>query len=78
VPGTDFALDLLPATGLVTSSDDYYPTVAINALMRVLRDPGLSSQHSRAVQALFEIIKAMGLNFVPYLPKVGSPQMQAP
>lgn len=68
--GGDQAFDLLPATGLVTSSEDYYPTVAINALMRVLRDPGLASLHSKAVGSLFEIIKAMGLNFVPYLPKV--------
>ena len=37
--------DLLPAAGLVTSSEEYYPTVAINALMRSLRDPALSSHH---------------------------------
>ena len=63
-------LDLLPSSGMVTSSEDYYPTVAINALMRVLRDPTLASLHGRAVAALFQIIKAMGLGFVPYLPKV--------
>jgi len=62
--------DLLPAVGMVTSSEDYYPTVAINALMRVLRDPSLASLHGRAVTALFEIVKSMGLGFVPYLPKV--------
>lgn len=43
--GDDFGSDLLPAAGLVTSSEDYYPTVAINALMRVLRDSALASQH---------------------------------
>eukprot|EP00976_Prorocentrum_cordatum_P105029 1194128-Prorocentrum_minimum.AAC.1 len=26
--------ELLPSSGLATSSDEYYPTVAINALMR--------------------------------------------
>ena len=77
VPGLDgvgggggACLDLLPSSGMVTSSEDYYPTVAINALMRVLRDPTLISLHGRAVTALFQIIKAMGLGFVPYLPKV--------
>jgi FKBP12-rapamycin complex-associated protein len=65
------ALDLLPSAGLVTSSEDYYPTVAINALMRVLREPSMAVLHGKAVAALFEIIKAMGLSFVPYLPKVG-------
>lgn len=41
----EFGTDLLPSAGLVTSSEDYYPTVAINALVRVLRDPALASQH---------------------------------
>jgi FKBP12-rapamycin complex-associated protein len=63
-------LDLLPSSGLVTSSEDYYPTVAINALMRILRDPALNALHGRAVLALFQIVKSMGLGFVPYLPKV--------
>lgn len=62
--------DLLPSSGLVTSSDDYYPTVAINALMRVLRDPAHSSQHLAVIRALLHIFKALSLNAVPYLPKV--------
>ena len=72
LPGGEQTLDLLPSAGLVTSSEDYYPTVAINALMRVLREPSMASLHGKAVAALFEIIKAMGLSFVPYLPKVGT------
>ena len=73
LPGGEQALDLLPSAGLVTSSEDYYPTVAINALMRVLREPSMAALHGKAVAALFEIIKAMGLSFVPYLPKVWGP-----
>ena len=38
--------------------------------MRVLREPSAASLHGKAVAALFDIIKAMGLAFVPYLPKV--------
>ncbi|EFJ44271.1 target of rapamycin, growth-regulatory PI3K-like protein kinase [Volvox carteri f. nagariensis] len=49
---------------------DYYPTVAINALMRVLRDPALASQHLAVIRALLSIFKALQLNVVPYLPKV--------
>lgn len=45
--------------------------MAINALMRVLREPSMATLHGKAVAALFDIIKAMGLSFVPYLPKVG-------
>lgn len=62
--------DLLPSAGLATSSEDYYPTVAINALMRLLRDPSSSSLHGKAVNSLFRIVRSMGLGFVPYLPKV--------
>lgn len=40
--------DLLSSAGLVTSSEEYYPTVAINALMRTLRDPAMSSHHPQA------------------------------
>lgn len=69
LPAGDQALDLLPAVNLVTSSEDYYPTVAINALMRVLRNPGLAGLHSRTVSALFDIIKSMGFGFVQYLSK---------
>lgn len=37
--------ELLPAGALLTGSEEYYPIVAINALMRSLRDAALSSQH---------------------------------
>lgn len=70
LPQGDPTGDLIPSAGLVTSSEDYYPTVAINAIMRLLRNPGLVGLHTRAVAALFEIIKSMGFNFVLYLPKV--------
>ena len=65
-----FAGDLLPAAGLVTSSEDYYPTVAINALMRNLRDPAMSSHHPQVIRSLFYIFQALHLGSVPYLPKV--------
>jgi len=60
---------LLPAAGLVTSSEEYYPTIAINALIRALRDPAMVSHHEPVVKALFTIFGALGLNSVPYLPK---------
>ena len=62
--------DLFPSGAPATSSEEYYPAVAINALMRLLRDPSSAILHSRAVQALFKIIRSMGLGFVPFLPTV--------
>ncbi|GAB4853400.1 hypothetical protein Ancab_017578 [Ancistrocladus abbreviatus] len=63
----DLPMDLWPSFG---TSEDYYSTVAINSLMRVLRDPSLSSYHQKVVGSLMFIFKSMGLGCVPYLPKV--------
>lgn len=52
------------------TSEDYFSTVAINSLMRILRDPSLSSYHQKVVGSLMFIFKSMGLACVPYLPKV--------
>lgn len=32
------------------SHEDYYPTVVINALMKILRDPSLSMHHTAVIQ----------------------------
>lgn len=64
----DLPMDLWPS--FTTSSEDYYSTVAINSLMRVLRDPSLSSYHQKVVGSLMFIFKSMGLGCVPYLQKV--------
>ncbi|XP_020217117.1 serine/threonine-protein kinase TOR [Cajanus cajan] len=63
----EFPTDLWPS---FASSDDYYSTVAINSLMRILRDPSLASYHLKVVGSLMFIFKSMGLGCVPYLPKV--------
>ena len=63
------AADEVPP-GLTPSSDEYYPVVAIAALMRILRDPSLSSHHSVVIQAAMFIFKSLGLKCVPYLPQV--------
>ncbi|XP_041013717.1 serine/threonine-protein kinase TOR-like isoform X1 [Juglans microcarpa x Juglans regia] len=63
----DLPLDLWPS---FATSEDYYSTVAINSLMRILRDPSLASYHLKVVGSLMFIFKSMGLGCVPYLPKV--------
>ncbi|KAK3265871.1 hypothetical protein CYMTET_25479 [Cymbomonas tetramitiformis] len=66
----ELVVELLPSSGLATSSEEYYPTVAINALMQVLRDGSLSSHHLMVVRSLMFIFQALGLSCVSYLPKV--------
>ncbi|WJX59954.1 non-specific serine/threonine protein kinase [Trifolium repens] len=63
----EYPMDLWPS---FASSDDHYSTVAINSLMRILRDPSLASYHLKVVGSLMFIFKSMGLGCVPYLPKV--------
>jgi FKBP12-rapamycin complex-associated protein len=63
--------DIDPATAAGPSqSEDYYPTVAISALMKILKDPSLSIHHTAVVQAVMYIFKTLGLKCVPFLPQV--------
>jgi len=52
------------------SNEDYYPMVAIRALMKILKDSALSAHHTNAVQGIMYIFKALGLRCVPFLPQV--------
>ncbi|PWA90617.1 target of rapamycin [Artemisia annua] len=63
----ELPMDLWPS---FATSEDYFSTVAINSLIRILRDPSLSSYHQKVVGSLIFIFKSMGLGCVPYLPKV--------
>ena len=56
--------------GLGPSSEDYYPTVVINSLMKILKDSSLSIHHTSVIQAVMYIFKTLGLKCVPFLPKV--------
>ncbi|KAJ3311625.1 phosphatidylinositol kinase- protein kinase tor1 [Boothiomyces sp. JEL0838] len=52
------------------SSDDYYPAVAIRALMKILRDPSLNIHHSAVITAVMYIFKTLGLKCVPFLHQI--------
>ncbi|KAJ3221904.1 phosphatidylinositol kinase- protein kinase tor1, partial [Clydaea vesicula] len=59
--------------GVSPSHEDYYPTVAIVALMQILRDPSLSLHHTVVVQAVMYIFKTLGLKCVQFLPQILNP-----
>lgn len=61
---------LPPAKRMTPSDEEFYPTVAIQALMRTFRDPSLAVYHGMVVQAVMFIFKSLGLRCVPYLGKV--------
>ena len=50
--------------------DDFYPSVAIATLMRIIRDPTLSQHHTSVVQAVTFIFKSLGIKAVPYISQV--------
>lgn len=61
---------LQPSRRMTPSEEEFYPTVAIQALMRIFRDPNLSAHHGMVIQAVMFIFKSMGLGCVPFLKKV--------
>jgi hypothetical protein len=52
------------------SDDDYYPVVAITALMKIMRDKTLQTHHSAVAQAIMSIFKSLGLRCLTYLDEV--------
>lgn len=56
--------------GASSSPDDYYQTVAVNALLSILNDQSLSGQHHKVIEAIMSIFKTQGLKCVSFLPQV--------
>ncbi|KAM0752153.1 FAT-domain-containing protein [Meredithblackwellia eburnea MCA 4105] len=50
--------------------DEYYPTVAFNALLVVFNDPSLSDHHTAVVDAIMYIFRSLRLKVVTFLPQV--------
>ncbi len=61
---------LPPARRMTPADDEFFPTVSIQALMRIFKDPSLAVHHGMVMQAIMFIFKSLGLNCVPYLGKV--------
>jgi phosphatidylinositol kinase/protein kinase (PI-3 family) len=49
------------------SSEDFFPTVAVNSLMKILKDPSLAVHHSMVMQAVMFIFSSLGLRCVQFL-----------
>ncbi|KIJ55748.1 hypothetical protein M422DRAFT_24274 [Sphaerobolus stellatus SS14] len=55
---------------VTSGSDDYYQTVAIDALLGIMKDQSLSNQHHVAVDSIMSIFKTQGLKCVSFLPQI--------
>ncbi|KAL3656617.1 hypothetical protein V7S43_018522 [Phytophthora oleae] len=62
----DSELELDP-TELSPASEAYFPTVAIHALLRILREPSLNAHHHGVIQAIMFIFKSLSTQCVPFL-----------
>lgn len=56
--------------GMSPSNDEYYPTVVIGVLMKILKDPSLSIHHTTVIQAIMHIFQTMGLRCVVFLKQI--------
>lgn len=50
--------------------DNYYQTVAVDALLSILTDQSLNSQHHKVIEAIMSIFKTQGLKCISFLPQV--------
>jgi len=63
--------DYRMAARLTPANDvDFYPTVVIQSLLRIFRNPNLNFHHGMVIQAIMFIFKSMGIGCVPYLDSV--------
>lgn len=69
-----FSADTSTSEMLVTMGsahlEEFYPAVAISALMRIMRDPALSNHHTTVIQAIHFIFNNLGMKGVQYLPQL--------
>ncbi|SCV00133.1 LAMI_0G03092g1_1 [Lachancea mirantina] len=56
--------------GTSPSNEEYYPTVVIATLMKILKDPSLSNHHTSVIQAVMHIFHTLGLRCVSFLKQI--------
>lgn len=56
--------------GISPSNSEYYPSVVIGTLMKIVKDPLLSMHHTAAIQAIMQIFHALKLKCVIFLKDV--------
>ncbi|KAH7018986.1 armadillo-type protein [Ilyonectria destructans] len=64
---TDISLMM---TGLTPSNKEYFPTVVINALLQILKDPSLVQHHASVIEAIMNIFRTLGLECVSFLDRI--------
>lgn len=55
------------------NNEDFFPTLAINALMRILKDLSLSTFHGQIIQSITFIFTSLGMKCYLFLPQIVPP-----
>ncbi len=71
-PGRDATTGISAAVvpSMFPNPDDFYPTVAITALLRILRDNTLHQHHNMVVKAVMFIARSLGVKCAHFLPQI--------
>ncbi|CAD7701599.1 unnamed protein product [Ostreobium quekettii] len=64
------AVELLPAPGIAPNSEESYSIIAMNALLRILKQPAMVMYHRDVVRTLGTITNSLSMSSVPYLKKL--------
>ncbi|KAG5961236.1 hypothetical protein E4U57_007788 [Claviceps arundinis] len=56
--------------GLTPSNKEYFPTIVINALLQILKDPSLAQHHAAVIEAIMNIFRTLGLECVSFLDRI--------
>lgn len=60
------AIDLL-IQGMSPANDEFYPSVVVHNLVKILQDPSLSSHHTNVVQTIIRVFQDLGLQCIVFL-----------
>ena len=61
---------------MLANPEDYFPTIALSALMRILRERSLLQHHALVIKAVMFIFRSLGMRGVPYLPQIIPPFLE--
>lgn len=59
--------NISPPRRLTPADENFYPTVTLQALTTILKDPSLAVHHGMVMQAVMFIFNSLGLRCVPFL-----------
>lgn len=68
---TSIPIDIsLLIQNISSSNEEYYPTIVVNTLLKILKDNSLSVHHPAVIQAIVNLFQILKLKCVPFLGQI--------